>query len=113
MYHFIVSPTILNDFPGEELLKIAGEITDQYFPGHQVIYRVHENTDNKHLHFAINAINMVTGRRKNFFPPIEQANIMQLIENHPIQYRDGIFGLKDKIGITDNDFSKLIERISN
>ncbi|MGN1193484.1 MAG: relaxase/mobilization nuclease domain-containing protein [Dorea sp.] len=99
MYHFILSPDILNDFPGEQLAEIAGQIADQFFTGHQVIYAVHENSGNKHIHFAINAINMTNGKRLDFFLPVERQNIMYTITNYSCRHKHGILGLLEKLGV--------------
>ena len=55
-------------FPGEiddvNYVKLVAEsIANLLFDKHQVYYGVHENTDNLHIHFAINAVSYVDGRK--------------------------------------------------
>lgn len=42
--------------------NIAGRMLT-LFDGHQAVYAVHEDTDNLHVHFMINATNFYTGRK--------------------------------------------------
>lgn len=71
MYHYILSfqasPTEEN---AKKLSFIAEHIIDTYFKGTQIIYGVHTNTDNLHVHFAFSAV-LLNGykwncRRKDF-----------------------------------------------
>lgn len=63
MYHYILS------FPEKiepQLVdKIAREIMDKFFTNMQVVYAVHEDTVNIHVHFALGAV-MMDGRKINF-----------------------------------------------
>lgn len=63
--HYVVS------FSNEEMqiinpidaLHIGYEIAANLFPGHQVIFGVHEDTDNLHIHFVVNSTNYYTGQQ--------------------------------------------------
>jgi len=42
---------------------VAENIANLLFDKHQIYYGVHEDTDNLHIHFAINAVSYVDGRK--------------------------------------------------
>lgn len=42
--------------------QIAGRFVT-FFDGHQVVYAVHEDTNNVHIHFMVNATDFYTGRK--------------------------------------------------
>ena len=51
--------------------QIAGRFVLPLLDGHQVVYAVHEDTENVHVHFMVNATNFYTGmkfenKRENF-----------------------------------------------
>ena len=63
-YHFIVS------FPGEftcidAVQQSAANIAQKVFyqRGFQVFYAIHLDTDNLHIHFAVNSVNLHTGKK--------------------------------------------------
>ncbi len=60
MYHFILSfdERIKNPI---EVYEIGLRIMDAFFYGWQMIFTVHEDTENLHLHFILNSVNMLTG----------------------------------------------------
>lgn len=61
MYHFILSfGEIKNPC---EVLEVGKEIMNKFFYGYQVIFGVHEDTDNLHIHFAVNSVSMLTGKK--------------------------------------------------
>lgn len=45
--------------------KIAQEICGFFYPEYQIIYAVHEDTNNIHIHFLINTVNVYTGNLLN------------------------------------------------
>lgn len=60
VYHWIVSfPEYINDV---NCIKIIAEnIADIFFEKYQVYYGIHEDTDNLHIHLAVNAVSYVDG----------------------------------------------------
>lgn len=66
MYHWIISfPEIYDD---ANLVKIAADMVAELFykKGYQVYYGVHEDTDNLHIHMAVNAVNYMNGLKLHF-----------------------------------------------
>lgn len=63
MYHFIIS--FAEDQNDNMLLDIAEAVSNYLFleEGHTVFYGIHTNTDNVHIHFAINAVKYTNGRK--------------------------------------------------
>lgn len=58
--HFVVSPEGKKD--PDALYFAANEIAGFYF-GFQVLYAVHLNTDNTHVHFILNTVNVFDGHK--------------------------------------------------
>ena len=42
---------------------IAENITDMFFRKYQIYYGVHEDTENLHIHFAVNTVSYVDGKK--------------------------------------------------
>ena len=62
VYHFILSfPKTMEDANFAKL--VADRVAEFFFETHQVYYGVHENTDCLHVHFAVNAVSYVDGRK--------------------------------------------------
>lgn len=65
-YHLIVSFSEKEEalFRLKDYRKIGYKIA-AYFDNahHQTAFALHENTDNLHIHFAINAVNYITGKK--------------------------------------------------
>ncbi len=89
LYHFIVS------FPGDEddanFVKLAAEkIVGLVFKDYAVYYGVHEDTECLHIHFAVNAVSHVDGKKwhknKKEFEKMKKE-ILQIVEE---VRRDGI-----------------------
>lgn len=104
MLHVIISPDILNTFSGKQLFEIVGQIADKHFSGHQLIFAVHEDTNNKHIHFAINPINMINGHRLNVFLPTLEMDIMYIATNYNTKGQHGILQMMNVIGLTKKNF---------
>lgn len=60
IYHWIISfPEYVRDV---NCIKIIAEnVADIFFENYQVYYGVHEDTDNLHIHLAVNAVSYVDG----------------------------------------------------
>ena len=62
IYHYIVSfPSTVDDV--NCVVLAAMEIADIFSGQYQVYYGVHEDTENLHIHFAINAVSYVDGKK--------------------------------------------------
>lgn len=62
IYHLFIS------FPGEvddvNYVKLVAEsVANMLFEKHQIYYGVHEDTDNLHIHLAINAVSYIDGKK--------------------------------------------------
>ena len=47
----------------EQAKEFADKIIQHYAPEYQILYSVHTNTDNPHIHFVMNQISFVDGHR--------------------------------------------------
>ncbi len=83
LYHFIVS------FPGDEddanFVKLSAEkIASLVFKDYAVYYGVHEDTECLHIHFAVNAVSRVDGKKwhknKKEFEKMKKE-ILQIVED--------------------------------
>lgn len=70
--HFVLS--FSSDFDMVDVFqaqRIAYEICELFFPEHQMLFAVHENSENLHIHLLLNTINCMTGNTihmdKSFF----------------------------------------------
>lgn len=71
-------------------LQIGYDICAVCFPGFQVIFGVHDNTDNLHIHFVVNTVSYYTGNKfsKSVYDLQKIKNNMECIVNtyKPISY---------------------------
>lgn len=64
--HFVLSfSPEFDDVTPYQAAQIADRIAEIFASEYQVIYAVHENTDNPHIHFLVNPINIHTGKLLN------------------------------------------------
>lgn len=49
------------EISGEEAADFAREYLPQIYPGHQVLYAVHQDTDHVHFHFVTNTVSYLDG----------------------------------------------------
>lgn len=64
--HFILSfSPELDDVTPYQAAQIADRVAEIFADEYQVIYAVHENTDNPHIHFLVNPVNIHTGKLLN------------------------------------------------
>ena len=62
IYHIVVSfPKDIKDY--DMVREAADSIADFLFDDYQVYYAVHHSTDNLHIHFGVNAVSYLTGRK--------------------------------------------------
>lgn len=62
MYHIIISFTEKIRDPKVAYI-VAEAIADYLGKEHQLVYGVHLDTDNYHIHYAVNAVNYATGKK--------------------------------------------------
>ncbi len=60
--HFVVSFETESTIDAYTASLIAVEIAKYYSPRYQIIYAVHENTENIHVHFVMNTVGYIDGR---------------------------------------------------
>lgn len=58
--HFILS---FNEEVYDRQLRQIAEKCTAYFPDNQSVWAVHDNTDYRHIHFMLNAVNVRTGKK--------------------------------------------------
>lgn len=61
--HFCVSFERKGFLPLYEYIHIGYSIADYFFPNHQVLFALHEDTDKDHIHFVVNTVNFRTGKK--------------------------------------------------
>lgn len=87
MLHYVVSfsEEMMKLIAPLDALNLGYAIMDMAFKEYQVVFGVHEDTDNLHIHFAVNSTNYCTGRQ---FSLSEQGfyymckNIEDLVANY-------------------------------
>ena len=61
IFHFVIAFQNMDD---AGLAKIIAEnITDMFLSKYQIYYGVHEDTENLHIHFAVNTVSHVDGKK--------------------------------------------------
>ena len=63
--HYVLSFEEEVQLPAETLLEIGHKIGQYFADEYQLLISAHQNTDNLHLHFVQNTINMLTGKKLN------------------------------------------------
>lgn len=61
--HYILSFEETVDLPAETLLEIGVKVVQHFAEDYQILISAHQDTDNLHLHFVQNTINMLTGEK--------------------------------------------------
>ena len=61
--HYVLSFEEKVQLPAETLLELGHKIGQYFANEYQLLISVHQNTDNLHLHFVQNTINMLTGKK--------------------------------------------------
>ena len=68
-----------------KLMLLLDELMQKVFPDNQVVYAVHTNTENLHIHFILNTVGL-DGKKihmdKNFMKEILEANLNDLAEKY-------------------------------
>lgn len=65
MQHFIISFEDVDDISLSVAFDLAYAVCG-LFPNHQLVFGVHLDTDNIHIHWALNPVNLRTGKKFNF-----------------------------------------------
>lgn len=64
--HFILSfSKDEEEFIGPQEAMAIGYMVSGYFPEYQIVFGVHTDTDNLHIHFVMNTVSFVTGLKYN------------------------------------------------
>lgn len=66
--HFILSfspqeAQVLGEHVYETLDEVARVVAGYYASDYQIIYAVHENTENPHIHFVMNTVSYINGKK--------------------------------------------------
>lgn len=61
--HFTVSFSDKERKQLEEYLYIGYKISDYFKDNYQIIFALHEDTDNDHIHYAVNTVSYITGKK--------------------------------------------------
>lgn len=61
--HFIVSFSKIEDFSLKEIYNIAMEFAAYYGKRYQVFFGIHGNTDHRHIHFVMNTVSYIDGKK--------------------------------------------------
>ena len=68
-----------------KLMELLNELMESIFPKHQVVYAVHTNTENLHIHFIINTVGL-DGKKihmdKSFMRQVMEVKVNQLAEKY-------------------------------
>lgn len=61
--HSVLSFSADENVSPEQAYQFAEQIIQHYAPRYQIVYAVHNNTDNLHIHFVMNQISCIDGQR--------------------------------------------------
>lgn len=68
-----------------KLMQLLNDLMESIFPEHQVVYAVHTNTENLHIHFIINTVGL-DGKKihmdKKFMREVMEPTVNTLAENY-------------------------------
>lgn len=68
-----------------KLMELLNELMESIFPKHQVVYAVHTNTENLHIHFIINTVGL-DGKKihmdKSFMCQVMEVEVNKLAEKY-------------------------------
>lgn len=68
-----------------KLMLLLNDLMKEVFPHHQVVYAVHTNTENLHIHFIINTVGL-DGKKihmdKNFMKEVLEVKVNELAEKY-------------------------------
>ena len=78
--HFWVSFEKQEILSVEEYLHIGYMIADFFDENYQIIFALHENTDNDHLHFVVNTVSYKTGKKLRWHKG-DRQRLMSWIES--------------------------------
>lgn len=85
--HGIISLDALESDPknAAKLMELLNELMESIFPKHQVVYAVHTNTENLHIHFIINTVGL-DGKKihmdKSFMRQVMEVEVNKLAEKY-------------------------------
>lgn len=102
MCHYVLSfDSMIRD--ADAVKELACAVMWEFFPEYQMLYAVHINTDNLHIHFIFNPVNIETGKKFS----LKNADFHKLqnnIETYAIEF------LKSKgiISVADNSRYKTV-----
>lgn len=88
MHHFILSFGNISDV--EEVYNVGIEIMDEMFYGYQVAFGVHEDTEHLHIHFAVNSVSMLTGKKWH-----KNREEFRIFKDEIEKMADEHFGIRD------------------
>lgn len=83
MRHFIVSFAEDEPVDARVAAKFGLIIARYYAPKYQIVFAVHEDTENIHIHFILNTVSFVDGHKFNEGPAELRAFIDYLNRLHP------------------------------
>lgn len=85
IYHFIISFSKNDIYDHNLVIEISKYVCINYFNEYQCIACLHTNTDNLHIHFVFNSVNLINGKKfsehLSFFYKM-QKDINEYIKNY-------------------------------
>ena len=63
VFHFWVSFDNAEKYSNKVYRHIGYEITKFFNGQYQIVFALHENTENPHIHFVVNTVNFMTGKK--------------------------------------------------
>lgn len=77
--HYAISFSQEDKITKDEVASIVDEfLSDKRFYGYQIMYGIHDDTDNMHAHVLINTVNMINGKKWHFDNPKRDMLDMQI-----------------------------------
>lgn len=112
-YHFAIS---LKDGEGDTktMMKITEEFIERYFKNeYEIVYAVHNNTDNIHSHIIFNSVNCVDGKKYRYNNGDWEKEIQPLVNEICLKYNLSILENNKKLEAKNVSYDKIRDDIDD
>ena len=89
-YHMILSFDDLEALIPWDAMNIAFQVSSLFFPRYQVLYGVHITQEHLHIHFVINPVSLIDGKKLHLGFTEQQglfASISRLLQEYSAQFQ--------------------------
>lgn len=108
-YHFVQSFSAEEQITPSEAHKMAKELAEERFKGHEVVLATHLDKDHIHTHFIVNSVNHEDGKKLHWKKQ-ELQRMKDMSDNLCKQYGKSICEKTNEIGTYSHNKYKALER---